>query len=259
MPTTFSQECLEFAHYLADISGKILTNYFRTPQKTKLKDDLSVVSIADCEVEKKLRYLIEKKFPEHGIIGEEYPLKKTNSEFDWIIDPIDGTGSFITGKPTFGTLIALSKNQNPILGIIDQPINNERWVGEINKKTTFNRKIISSNTKTNIAKAYLDATDPKMFSQIQNNKFWNLSKEVNLTRWGNDCYAYGMLASGFVDIVCETGLKFYDFAALIPIVEGAGGIISDWKGNSLNFGSNGNILAAANPTLHKKALSIINL
>ena len=259
MSVTFSQDHIDFAHELADKAGEILRKYFRKTTETKLKNDLSVVSVADSEVELILRSLIENKFPDHGIIGEEYAIKKTSSEFEWIIDPIDGTGSFVTGKPTFGTLIALVKNQKPIIGIIDQPINSERWVGEIYKKTTLNGKYTSCSNKKNISEAYLDATNPEMFSHKQYDKFWKLPKEVKLTRWGYDCYAYGMLASGYVDIVCETGLKIYDFIPLIPIIEGSGGIISDWNGKSLNIGSDGNILAAANLELHKKALTIINL
>tara|TARA_Y100000590_G_C15664106_1_gene993817 strand:- start:573 stop:1352 length:780 start_codon:yes stop_codon:yes gene_type:complete len=259
MSVTFSQEHVYFAHQLADTSKEILRKYFRKTTETKLKNDLSVVSIADSEVESTLRNLIEKKFPDHGIIGEEFAIKKTSSEFEWIIDPIDGTGSFVTGKPTFGTLIALVKNQKPIIGIIDQPINSERWVGEIYKKTTFNGKDASCSNKKNISEAYLDATNPEMFSKKRYSQFCKLLKEVKLNRWGYDCYAYGMLASGYVDIVCETGLKIYDFVPLVPIIEGSGGIISDWNGKNLDISSDGSILAAANPELHKKALTILNL
>ena len=224
-----------------------------------LKLDNTQVTNVDIEVEKKLIELINKKFNSHQIISEELlnKNKEINSEFKWVIDPIDGTKAFIHGKPTFGTLIALYRENIPIIGIIDQPILKERWIGT-KGKTTYNNKIVKSSNKSDLSDVALEATSPLMFSEESYKKFLLIAKQVNSISWGSDCYAYGMMASGFVDIICEEGLKYWDYSAILPIINGSGGIISDWEGNALKQNSNGRVLACSNQKIHEKVLEILN-
>ena len=249
-------EFLAFAERLAKCSGEIIRRYFRQPFKIDTKDDDSPVTIADREAEKGLRALIRKTYPDHGIIGEEFDSERAGADFCWILDPIDGTGSFITGKPIFGTLIALWQRGNPILGVIDQPISGERWVGAIGYSTTLNGERAKVRPCPALAQASLDSTDPSMFAG--ESRFDELRQRVARNRWGSDCYAYGLLASGHIDLVVETGLKFWDYATLVPVIEQAGGIITDWQGDPLRQGFTGRVLAAGDARVHAEALSILS-
>lgn len=246
-----------FADQLADASGAVILKYFRKPIDVDDKSDASPVTIADRQSEKVMRDLINAVYPEHGIIGEEYGKEKEDAEFVWVLDPIDGTKSFITGKPVFGTLIALLHNGEPVLGVLNQPYTKERWVGIKGALTTFNGDEVQTRKSVSMEKSVLYSTGTDMFSERDRQRFLGLEKSVKLTRYSSDCYAYGLLAMGFVDIVCEGSMKLYDFAALIPIVEGAGGFISDWEGKILSTMSAGNVLALADKKLLEPVLKVL--
>lgn len=252
-------EYLNFANILADASGAILSNGFKDPICTTQKSDLSPVTQVDIEVEKCIRSLIEENFPEHGIIGEEFGNIRGNSPYQWVIDPIDGTKSFIAGYPIFTTLIALFYENEPILGIINQPILYERWAA-ITGQPTFrnNSPLPLLNNQKTLSQANIATTSTGYFNDKQENNFAKLRAATTNTILGGDAYAYVMLASGRLDIVVDVAMKPYDFCALSPIIEGVGGVISDWNGQPLTLSSDGNVIAAASKKLHEEALLILN-
>ena len=247
---------LAFAEALAAAARPLARSYFRTPLDVISKIDDSPVTIADRAIEKHLREMIEARFPDHGIYGEEFGVKKGDA-FTWVLDPIDGTKSFITGFPLFGTLISLAYQSKPYCGVVDIPATGERWLGQPGG-TTFAGKPARTSSNANLSDARFYTTSPDMFTGADIACFERLSKATRLRRFGGDCYIYGLLASGHCEIVLETGLQPYDYMALVPIVTGAGGSITDWQGNALSFHSDGRVLASANPKLHDHALTLLN-
>lgn len=215
------------------------------------------MTAADRAAEEAMREVIERRFPTHGIIGEEFGRVREDAEFVWVLDPIDGTKSFISGVPLFGTLIALTRAGRPILGVIDQPISRERWLGAAGRPSTLNGTPIHCRECPGLAAATLFATTPEMFCGPDAGGFGRVSAAVKLTRFGADCYAYGLLAAGFIDLVLEASLKPYDFCAAVPIVEGAGGVATDWRGAALGLGSDGRVLFAGDRCTHEAALAIL--
>jgi inositol-phosphate phosphatase/L-galactose 1-phosphate phosphatase/histidinol-phosphatase len=242
---------------MADAAADIVCSYFRQPVTIEDKSDSSPVTIADREAEAAMRGLIGEQAPDHGILGEEYGAKRTDAEWVWVLDPIDGTKAFITGKPSFGTLIALLHRGEPVLGIIDQPVLRERWLGIAGQPTSLNEAAISCRPCHDLNSATLYSTAPEMFKGGDQPAFEKLRRQVKLTRYGADCYAYGLLALGFVDLIAEASLQPYDYLAMVPIIEGAGGTISDWQGKRLGLDSNGRVLAAGEKSLHLAALSAL--
>ena len=246
------QELLSLANALADEAGAIVRRYFRQNLVVESKTDETPVTIADREVEARLREIIGRMRPEDGIMGEEYGPQKGRSGYIWVLDPIDGTKSFIAGRPTFGTLIALCRDGVPVLGVIDQPILRERWSGD-GQTTTFNGKPVTTQKCPSLKDAKAVSTDPYYIQ-----KLWPIvHKECKMMIWGGDCYSYGLLANGGVDAVVEQGLAPYDFAALVPVVTGAGGWMGDWEGNPLTLHSDGRTLALGNPALKDSFLSLL--
>ena len=248
---------LAFAEELAETSGAIIRRYFRLPLQVDAKADESPVTVADREAEATLRMRIEAAYPEHGIFGEEFGRVREDAEYLWLIDPIDGTKAFISGKPMFGTLIALLYRGAPVLGIIDQPVLRERWVGAAGQPTSFNGAQVRVRPCADLANATLNATSPDMFQGADRQSFKRLASAVRLPHYGGDCYGYGLLALGFIDLVVEADLKPYDFAPLIPIIEGAGGVITDWAGAPLTLNSDGRVLAAGDLRAHTRALALL--
>ena len=250
---------LPLAERLADVSADIVRRYFRADPstlETEAKADESPVTVADRSAESAMRALIEEAHPEHGILGEEFDFVRTDAEYAWVLDPIDGTKAFVTGMPVFGTLIALMRNGRPVLGIINQPVTRERWIGVAGRPSTLNGRPISTSKTARLADAAHYATHPNMFSEGDDwPKVQSLIAQVKSSRYGGDCYAYGLLAAGFIDLVTEAQLKIYDFMALIPVIEGAGGMITDWNGRPLTRESDGHVLAAANAACHAAALA----
>jgi inositol-phosphate phosphatase/L-galactose 1-phosphate phosphatase/histidinol-phosphatase len=204
-----------------------------------------------------MRRLIRARFPDHGIIGEEFGREREDAEFVWVLDPIDGTKSFISGVPLFGTLIALARRGHPIVGIIDQPISRERWIGAAGRPTLFNGAPIRVRPCPSLAMATLFATSPDMFAGDDRAGFGRVAAAAKLVRFGADCYAYGLLAHGFIDLVIEASLKPYDFSAILPVVEGAGGIASDWGGAPLTVASDGRVVVAGDRRAHEAALALL--
>jgi len=251
------QSFLTLAVRLADAARVEIMPHFRTGIKVDAKSDRSPVTEADRATERTLRRLIAETFPDHGILGEEYGNENLKAEYVWVLDPIDGTNSFVTGKPLFGTLIALCHNTVPILGIIDAPGVNERWIGAKGLPTTLNGANVTTRANDHLNDAWLYATTPDMFKGADEAAFQRLSTAAWRTVYGGDCYAYGLLASGHVDLVCEASLGTYDFCALSPVIQGAGGLITDWQGQPLTLESKGHVLAAGDTTLHVKALAAL--
>jgi inositol-phosphate phosphatase / L-galactose 1-phosphate phosphatase / histidinol-phosphatase len=242
---------------LADAAGAVIRPYFRTALAVEDKPDHSPVTAADRAAERAMRTIIEDRFPDHGITGEEFGRMREDADLVWVLDPIDGTKSFISGVPMFGTLIALTRAGRPILGVIDQPILRERWLGAEGRASTLNGTPIRCRALSEPAGATLFATTPDMFHGSDAAGFARVSSAVKLTRFGADCYAYGLLAAGFIDIVIEASLKPYDFCAMVPIIEGAGGVATDWRGEKLGLGSDGRVVVAGDPRLHAAALALL--
>lgn len=258
MRTIEKDELLDFAHELANQARIITLSYFRSGIGSDRKSDNSPVTLADRETEAVLREVIATHFPAHGIIGEEEDAKITHSEFEWVIDPIDGTRNFLSGYPLYGTLICLLKDKSPLLSIIDAPVQDERWSAIVDKDTYYNGEPCQTSTKQTLAEAILCSTDLSMFNEKELVPYTELQRQVYQTRFNGDCYLYGMLASGWIDLVVEADLKVYDFLPLVPIVNAAGGVISDWQGKPLTKESKGQVVAAANSALHQQAIEILS-
>lgn len=245
------------AGQFADQARQKSMRWFRSPLEVLTKLDDSPVTIADREVEYVLRQCISQHNPEHGIWGEEHGRTRMDADYVWIVDPIDGTRSFISGSPLWGTLLALLFQGQPCLGVIDIPSTGERWTGQRGSGTQFNGTPCHTSLCTSLDDAVLLSTTPDMFAPAERAAFEAVSRSVRMRRFGGDCYCYGLLASGHVDIVVESDLQPYDYMSLIPIIEGAGGCITDWSGNTLNLDSGGQVVATANPQLHEQALALL--
>ena len=257
MTTHPPQELIDFAGTLADAARPVIRRHFRTPVAVDSKPDATPVTIADRDAEAAMRALIEARFPEHGIIGEEHGTVRADAEWCWVLDPIDGTKAFVAGKPIFGTLVALVHRGAPVLGLIDQPVSEERWLGAAGRPTLFNGRPARTRPCAALALAILNATTPDMFEGGDAVRFEALGARVRMTQYGGDCYAYGLLASGFIDIVAEAQLKPYDFAALVPVITGAGGTVADWNGRPMRLDSDGRIVAVGDPSLLAAAVEAL--
>lgn len=252
------QTFIDLAGRLADTSGPILSKYFRSGTEIIDKPDASPVTVADRKAEAAMRGLIHEAFPDHGIIGEEHGAQNADAEYVWVIDPIDGTKAFVTGKPLFGTCIALCQQGVPVIGIIDQPILGERWAGAKGQHTTFNGEPVRTRGCKDLADAWLYATTPDMFETDEEiAAFGRVRKAVKHPLFGADCYAYGLLSMGYADLVVEASLQPYDYLAHVPIIEGAGGKITDWQDQPLTIGSGSRVVAAGTAELHGKAISAL--
>ena len=248
-------ELTPFLKLLADNSSEIIRIYFRSPISVENKKDLSPVTIADKRTEELMRELIMKEFPDHGIIGEEFGNVNENAEYVWVLDPIDGTKSFISGALSFGTLIALLKNGKPIIGVINHPVLNEFLVGD-NNVTKLNDQTVRVKKNGKLSEALLLATDHFDIGKYQDQKkFDKLAQAVRLYRNWGDCYGYYLLATGFADIMIDPVMSIWDSMALIPIINGAGGVITDYQGKDAVKGSS---IVATVPELHTEVINILN-
>jgi len=245
---------LALATQLADVARRIAVRHFRTPVAVQRKSDGTPVTAVDRDIETGMRRMIRATFPGHAIRGEEFAAEG-GGEFTWVLDPIDGTKSFITGFPLFGSLIALVQGERPVVGVIEAPALAERWVGCEGRPTLCNGREVRSSECRSLADAVVYTTTPETFSSQERQRFEALALRAALRRYGGDCYLYGMLASGSCELVIEVQLKPHDFMAAIPVVEGAGGRISDWRGAPLTSTSDGRVVAAANETLWREAVA----
>jgi inositol-phosphate phosphatase / L-galactose 1-phosphate phosphatase / histidinol-phosphatase len=248
-----------FAAHLADLARPIAKRYFRSDLKVFDKPDATPVTLADMEIETRIREEIARVYPTHGVLGEEHDASNLDSDWVWVIDPIDGTKAFTCGKPQFGTLIALTHHGEPVIGVIDQPIIDERWMGVKGRGATFNgRATRVSAAQKPLSETIILMTTPEMFDRAEERIIFDRLKAASKgIYYGGDCYNYALLASGHVDLVIEAQLKTVDFAAVAnPIVE-AGGVICDWAGRSLTISSDGTIVAAANQALADEVLAVL--
>jgi myo-inositol-1(or 4)-monophosphatase len=250
-----------FVDELATVSGDAILPFFRTSLGVEDKGSASgfdPVTAADRAAENAMRSLIKRNFPEHGIVGEEYGNERTDAEYVWVLDPIDGTKSFISGMPAWGSLIALTRNGTPVFGMMHQPFIRERFFGDGGaaryRGPAGERKLLVRPC-AGLSDAVLFTTSPLLMNADDRTAYGRVEGAVRLPRYGGDCYAYCMLAAGHVDLVIETALKPHDIVALIPIVEGAGGIITSWEGNSAAKG--GRIIAAGDRRVHEAAMKVL--
>lgn len=240
-----------FLDQLGDEARAIAMQYFRTDIDVETKPDATPVTTADRAIERRLRELIASRFPSHTLVGEEGGGRIAEG-VSWVIDPIDGTKSFVTGLPLFGTLVAMLENRRPVCGMIEVPAMRERWIGGIDHASR-NGEPCTVSACAHLRDARLCSTDPRMFSGEAERAFARLAREVRVTRFGTDCYGYAMLASGHVDLVVEDGLQIHDVMAIIPVIQGAGGIVTTWAGDPIGESFEGNIIAAATRSLHDEA------
>ena len=250
-----------FLDELATVSGETVLPFFRTALSIDNKGGpggFDPVTAADHAAETAMRTLIRRSFPSHGIIGEEYGEERADAEYVWVLDPIDGTKSFISGMPAWGTLIALLRAGEPVFGMMNQPFIRERFSGDGAKahyRGPAGARDLRVRACADLAEAVLFTTSPLLMKAGDRELFGRVEQMVRLSRYGGDCYAYCMLAAGHVDLVIETGLKPYDVLPLVPIIAGAGGVITTWDGSAPNGG--GRIIAAGDKRLHAAALEML--
>ncbi len=245
-----------FINELADMSGDYISKSFGNKLSVDFKKDASPVTEIDRNTEIMIREAITRKFPDHGIIGEEFGNINEDSEFQWVIDPIDGTKSFISGVPLFGTLIGLRYQGDPIVGVIDQPILKERIVGDC-ESCLFNGHQVSPSKKTDTKGITLLTSDSRYCRNLHSNEGWTaLEQEAAISRTWGDCYGYMLLCRGLAHVMCDAILEIWDSTALIPALRGCGAAFSDWSGGT-NIGKNG-LIASCNAEIHAKVLEILN-
>ncbi len=234
---------------LADAAREAILPWFRSAVPSERKGDATPVTAADRAAEEAMRRILKAEAGRDAVHGEEFGASPGSTGRTWVLDPIDGTAGFLAGRAMFGTLIALVVEGWPVLGVIDQPVMKERWLGVSGRPTTLNGNPVRTRACRSLADATLATTGPHYFDDHEGGHFMALAAKTDHRRMvmGGDCYNYAMLASGHLDIVCEAGLKLHDYAALVPVVEGAGGTMCDWNGDPLHAGSTGHVLALGDP------------
>jgi len=248
------------AEAAADRAASVIRPLFRSALLVEAKGDASPVTRADREAEEAIRALLAEALPDHGVIGEEHGSERPDAEWVWVLDPIDGTRAFVTGRPIFGSLLGLLHRGKPVLGIIDQPITGERWLGVAGQPTRFSGPFAGTarcRPCAALAEAELSCTSPDMFSAALRPGFDRLRNGARRVTWGGDCYAYGLVALGLIDVVAESDLKIWDWAALVPVIEGAGGRVTDWAGQKLHPGSDGRVIALGDSRLLPEAVHLL--
>lgn len=251
-----TNEYSDFIHFLAEKSGAVIRPYFGQAALTvEIKEDQTPVTQADREAEAVMRDLIRKAYPDHGILGEEFGPENTSAEFVWVLDPVDGTISFSRGCPLFGTLIGLLHNGKPLLGAIHQPLLNQLCIGN-NTETTLNGRAVQLRDTPQLSEAMLLTTDMAHIAQYQKKEgFERLLRQTRLFRTWGDCYGYLLLVSGGADVMLDPIMNPWDLIPLIPIIQGANGVITTWSGADA---SRGGSCVAANGQLHPRVLEILN-
>jgi len=251
---------IEAAETAADVARTVVRPFFRAGIGVDHKPDRTPVTIADRTAEQAMRAVLAERFPEHGIIGEEFGRERDEARLRWVLDPIDGTKAFITGRPTFGTLIALLDGEVPILGVIDQPVSGERWIGAAGRATMFRGPLggrVGCRPCATLAEAELSCTSPDMLT-AEMPRWKRLAGAVRRVSWGGDCYAHGLLALGLIDVIAEATMKLWDWAALVPVVEGAGGRVTDWSGRKLRPDGDGRVLSVGDPALLARVVALLS-
>jgi histidinol phosphatase-like enzyme (inositol monophosphatase family) len=257
MSTDYEKFFKPFIDEMADAAGQIALKYFRTDLAVDEKQDSSPVTQADRGIEQVLRGMINKQFPTHGIIGEEFGKENTEAEFVWVLDPIDGTKAFMTGKPLFGTIIGLMHNGKPAVGCVDQAYTKERWFGIDGEKATHNNNPIRVAMPRMLGESRLYAGLPDKFWGPGFEQFLAVCRTAKYRQYNCDCYAFGLVAMGCADLVVEEGLQIYDVAGVIPIVTGAGGFAGDWNLNPIGFDFSGAMIASSCKELAAETVAIL--
>lgn len=248
---------VDLAGALADAAGAVIRRYFQTGLDADDKADHSPVTVADREAEAVMRAILAVRAPDHGIIGEEFGRERAEAEYVWVLDPIDGTKAFLTGKPLFGTLVGLLHHGAPVLGIIDQPVLGDRWLGVEGRPTLRSGRPARVRGCPGLGHARLSTTGPQYFTEAGRRAFERIAARAKLLSYGGDCYQYGLVASGSIDLVIESGLSLHDFAALAPVVTGAGGVMTDWQGRPLDAVSGGEVIAAGDARVHAAVIEAL--
>lgn len=247
------------ANHFADISRAIIRQEINRPRDVTVKSDATPVTPVDQQVELALRAAIKEAFPQHGIIGEEYDNVNSESDYIWILDPIDGTMSFVAGLPTFATLIALTWRGTPILGVMDSPFTMERWVGVDEVGTTLNGKAIQSRSCKTLENAFAQTSSPLYFTtDIDIAAYDQMVSAVEFLIFGGGCQAFGRVAQGYIDVAFETAHDIHDYLALVPIISNSGGVISDWQGKPLTLSSGTQFVASGDQEVHRQAIKILS-
>ena len=261
MTRTATDALVAAAEAALDAAAAAIQPYFRNGLVADDKSDESPVTVADRNAEQAMRAVLTGRFPDHGIIGEEFAAAQDDRRFCWVLDPIDGTRAFITGRPIFGCLVALLDGDIPILGMIDQPITGERWIGVVGEPTRFRGRYGRAGCRPcpSLAQAELSCTSPDIFDDRTRPGFARVQRAAKRTSWGGDCYGYGLIALGGIDAVVEPGLKLWDWAALVPVIEGAGGLVRDWTGAPLRRGGPGDVIAVGDPALMPQIVDLLAL
>jgi len=257
MSTTEVAELLRFAEELADTSRAILADALSQPPKVETKADKSPVTALDKAVERKVREMIEQRYPQHGILGEEFGTKDRGAEHLWVLDPIDGTGPFIAGIPVFGTLIGVARGGKPLLGVADHPVTKERWTGAEGMPSRLNGRTVRTRHGAPLAAAMMSSSSPDFYAPDEWERYQRLRREVSWSVYGGSCYAYMQLASGRIDLSVDCSLDVFDILPLVPVIEGAGGIVTDWSGRRVDIAWKGAVLAGGDPALHAQALQVL--
>ena len=255
-PHSTPSDALALANALADAAAAQSMAWFRQPLEIVTKADASPVTLADRAAESAMRSILAAQRPQDGIFGEEHGRERLEADVVWVLDPIDGTRSFITGSPLWGTLIALLQGGRVVLGMVDMPVLGERWVGQ-QGVALRNGQPVRVRDCTDLREARIVTTSPDIFGPADWEAFDRLSRQCAMRRFGGDCYGYAQLAGGTIDLVVETGLQPYDDLGPAGLIEAAGGVITDWEGQALGLASDGRVIAAATPELHRQALAIL--
>jgi myo-inositol-1(or 4)-monophosphatase len=256
------QSLVEFAHRLADASGAVIRPFFRQRIEVVHKPGqhrFDPVTEADKGAERAIRAIIDRERPQDGILGEEYGEKPGSNGLRWVLDPVDGTRGFITGRHEWGSLIALERDEMPVLGILDQPVLGERFIG-FNGHAMLHQDGQVTRLKTracaDIGEAILCCTDPSAYFTLeQQDAFQRVKAAARMTRYSGDCYLFAALALGFIDIIIEANFHRWDIAALMPLVEGAGGVVTSWDGGDCRDGKS--ILACGDRRMHEAAMALL--
>lgn len=262
LSSTEIAQIIEVAHALADAARAATLAHFRTmalTADTKETDRFDPVTVADRLSEERMRAILAARRPQDAILGEEYGAQPGTSGLTWVLDPIDGTRSYLAGTPTWGVLISVADETGPIYGLIDQPYVGERFEGGFGRATMTGphwTRALATRPARPLSECLIMSTFPEVGTPEEGAAFHRLSRQCRLTRYGTDCYAYALIAAGHVDLVVEAGLQAYDVQAPIAVITAAGGVVTDWQGRPAHQG--GQILAAANPQVHAAALAVLN-
>ena len=251
-------EWVAFAHQLADAAHALLAPAAALRPEVEVKADRSFITALDAQIETRLRELIAQRYPAHGILGEEHGASGDGAELTWVLDPIDGTAPFIAGVPVFGTLIALAVAGRPVIGVMHLPVTQQRWVGVAGRDTTLNGARVCVRSCASLGQAILTSSNPDFFSAAERPALDALRAHTAWRIYGGCCMSYGLLAAGRTDVAIDTGFKVWDYAPFRPIVEGAGGVITDWQGQALTLASGNQVLAAGSAQRHDEARRLID-